>query len=361
MKKKKVFIVIPTLGTGGGEKLVVDLATNINKDKFEVNIICLFSKKNTIYESMVKDSKIKVIYMDKKLGPDLRLMINVVKLFKKCKPDIVHTHLNVLPYILPAILISKPQSRLHTIHSVAQEDAKGISRILMKFAFKFFHVKPIAICDYVQATIQDVYKLKKVQIPCIYNAVDTSKFKRNRVKTNGTINFISTGTLYHVKNHKLIIDAFFEVEKKFSNISLTILGDGELRQELQMQINNYGLEEKINLKGIVRNVANELNSSDIYIMASNYEGLPLSILEAMSCGLPIISTKAGGVVDIVKHGTNGILVDVNNKEQMINAMIKLCTDQQMQLKMGENSYEMSKLYDIKRCAENYEILYNTLS
>lgn len=356
--KKKVFIVVPTLGTGGGEKLVIDLASNIDKSIFDVTVISLFPKRNTIYEKVVEKEKLNIIYMDKNMGFDIKIILNLIKLFKDNKPDIVHTHLNVMPYILPAVVNSNVKSRIHTVHSVADKEAEGILRLVMKIAYKLFGFTPVAICDYVKGTIEDVYKIKNSDIPCIYNGINTTIFNRkNKTISNKYIKLINIGTLYHVKNQKLIIDAFAEVQKKIPNIKLTILGEGELRSELEKQIERYRLNDYIQLKGIVENVYEELNDSDIYIMASNYEGLPLSILEAMSCELPIIATKAGGVVDIVNDGENGILIDINNKEQLVTAMIKLIKNYQIREEMSIKSKELSKLYDIKNCTIQYEKLY----
>lgn len=356
--KKKVFIVVPTLGTGGGEKLVIDLALNIDRSKFDISIISLFPKKDTIYEKIAKRQNINIIYMNKKLGLDFKLIFRLIKLFKNNKPHIVHTHLNVMPYVLPAVLISKVKSRIHTVHSIADKEADGTLRIIMKWAYKIFNFTPVAICDYVQKTINDVYNIRSSDIPCIYNGINTEIFKKNKINnSNETIHLINTGTLYHVKNQKLIIDAFYEVQKHIPNISLTILGDGELRDELETQINNYNLDDKVKLKGIVENVSEELNRSHIYVMSSNYEGLPLSILEAMACGLPIIATKAGGVVDIVKNEENGILIEIGNQNQLEKAIKRLCQDKELRKKMSNNSKEMSKEYDIKVVAKNYQDLY----
>lgn len=359
--KKKVFIIVPTLGTGGGEKLVIDLATNIDKSKFDVSIVCLFPKKNTIYEKIAMREGINIIYMNKNMGLDIKLIFSLIRLFKTNKPDIVHTHLNVMPYVLPAVITSKVKSRLHTVHSVAEKEAEGISRLIMKCAYKIFKFTPVAICDYVKGTIEEVYKIKSSEISCIYNGINTSLFNRRNLENTKTkreqTHLISVGTLYHVKNHKLIIDAFSEVQKQVPNIKLTILGDGELRNELEQQIKSYGLNNKIQLKGIVENVWDELNNADIYVMASNYEGLPLSILEAMACELPIIATKAGGVVDIVKNEENGLIIDIGNQKQLQDAIIKLCTDDALREGMSKKSKTLSKRYDIKRVSKLYEEIY----
>ena len=91
---------------------------------------------------------------------------------------------------------------------------------------------------------------------------------------------------------------------------MTIVGEGELRTEIEKLIQEYGIEQYVSMPGQCGDVQRRLNAADIFVQSSDYEGLPISGLEAMACGLPIISTKAGGTVDIVKNDENGFLVDI---------------------------------------------------
>ncbi|WP_391116744.1 glycosyltransferase [Psychrobacillus sp. L3] len=356
--KEKVLIVIPTLGIGGGEKLAIDIALNLDPQKFDVLLLSLFPKKGTEFESFIVKYDLKIKFLNKRIGFDPKVIIDFVKVVRDYKPHIIHTHLNVVPYVLIATIFCGIKRRLHTVHSIASMESKGILKKVMKVSYKFFAFTPVAICDYVKATICEEYGLSKDKVPCIYNGIDTNIFKRTEnLQRSNNINFITTGRMQNVKNHKLMIDAFSDVVKKHNNVTLTILGDGELRVEIEKQIKDLDLKEKIITKGIVNNVSEELNKADIYVMSSNYEGLPLSVLEAMACGLPILTTKAGGVIDIVKQNQNGLLVDVGNRNQLAKSMSRLIESVMLIKHYGEVSYEMSKQYDIKKCVKQYEKLY----
>lgn len=359
--RETLFMIIPTLGVGGGEKLLLELARNINRDKFEVIIICFYSKKNTIYEKLAEDSNIEVIYLNKKLGFDFNIIYKLIKIFSQYKPAIVHTHNDVIPYVLSAAIFYRVRIKLHTQHSVANRGSAGISKIIQKLAFKFCGFTPVAICDYVRQTICDEYKIKLNKIPCIYNGVDTKKFiPLLNERNNEIVKLICTGTLYHIKNHKLLINSFANAIKKNPNITLEIIGDGDLKEELEEQIDSLGLKNNVKLLGIVDNVYKYLQSADIFILTSNIEGLPLSILEAMSCALPIITTRAGGVIDIVKNQENGIIVDVGDCKAIENAILRLSFDKELRKEMSSRSLEMSKKYDIRICTAEYEKLYDIL-
>ncbi|MFJ6263835.1 glycosyltransferase [Lysinibacillus xylanilyticus] len=356
--RKRVLIVVPTLGIGGGEKLAIDIVLNLDLQKYKVLLISLFPKMGTEFESIIKKHDIKVHFLDKKLGFDPKVIITFANVVRKFNPHIIHTHLNVVPYVLPATILYGIKNRFHTVHSVANMESTGFLKKIMKVTYRFFSFTPVAIGDFVKTTICEEYGLPDEKVPCIYNGVNTEIFKRIEKKQNTNyFNFITTGRMQHVKNHKLMINAFSDVAKKYSNVMLTILGDGELRLDIEKQIKELGLEEKVILKGVVRNVAEELNMADVYIMTSNYEGVPLSVLEAMACGLPIVTTRAGGVIDIVKQNQNGLLVDVGNREQLTEEMSKLVEDVMLRQQFSEVSFNMSKQYDIQKCVEKYGDLY----
>ena len=114
---------------------------------------------------------------------------------------------------------------------------------------------------------------------------------------------------------------------------------------------------KVKITGIVPDVENYLSDADIYVASSIFEGLPLSMLEAMSAGLPIVSTNVGGVHDIVENEKNGILIDFGDKLGYVNAMNKLILDSNYRRCLSQKSKENSLKYDEKLCVKGYERLY----
>lgn len=359
-EKIKVIHVIPDLGTGGAEKLVIDLVDNIDNSRFDMKILSLYGPQNSIYEKIVTDKKITIDYLDKKNGFDFNTIIKVIKFFIREKPDIIHTHRYVYPYIIIANMITRTKVKIHTVHNIAEKELPKKLQHIMKFAYKFLNCTPVGISDYIKSTICNTYNLDYSEVPCIYNGIDTNRFKPREKNENSNfnyINYINIGRMSDQKNHLLLIEAFKYVSEQIENCKLTIIGDGELRSDIEKKINDYKLNKRIDLLGIQKNTQKYLSESDVFVLSSNYEGLPLSVLEAMSCELPIITTKAGGTIDIVKQNKNGIVVNVNDKEALSRAMIKLGKSKNLRKKMGEESLKESSNYDVKIMAKNYEELY----
>ncbi len=353
----KVFQVIPTLEVGGAENLVLDIANNIDNTKFDMTIITYYDiDKFNINVNNYKNIKVKSF--SKKKGIDLKMLIQLITYFIKEKPDVVHSHIYAAPYIFIPCVLSGVKVRIHTIHSMAQKELRKNKRILMKFAYKFLNFTPVAISDYVKKTIIDEYKLPSEKIECIYNGIDTKIFKPKKVYKANVNTFINVARISDVKNHNLLLDAFSLAIKENNKLKLKIVGNGPLLEDIKQKIKKLNLDKYIVLLGnLDKNlVQKELVSSDIFILTSKYEGLPLSVLEAMSCGLPIISTKVGGVIDVVDKN-NGILVNQDEKE-LCQAILKLSNDSSLCKFLGENSHNYSKKYDVKVMVKEYERIYS---
>lgn len=362
---RSVILFIPTLITGGAERLVVDLAVHMEKADFDVCVAAVSGitpegKAPNAFGTVLKNNRITVY--DLKGKNKFETARNIRRLFRAKQPDVVHTNLSTVLYVMFFAAFYHTKVRIFTFHNVASLTASGFKKRLYEFAFKILHFTPVAICDFVKKTVVEEYRLSPAQVPCIYNGVDTKIFYP-QVRANAQepvqkpVEFVSTGILYYLKNHKLLIDAFARTERAHPSIHLTILGDGELREELEHQIAAYGLTDKINLPGITDHVADFLNQADIYVMSSDLEGLPLSVLEAMACGLPVIATAAGGVVDIVKNGENGIVTPTGDAAALSGAMTELIQNNTLRKAFGEASRKKAREYDIRHCVENYQKLY----
>lgn len=354
----KVLVVLPSVEVGGGQHLAIDLVGEL-KNKIDFKVVVLQRYQRTVISDLVKARGIECIYLDKSKGIDFKTVRKIKKVITEFKPDVVHAHLRVVPYlILPTLLLHI--KKFYTVHSLANMDGRGkLSRTLLWMAFHVFGFVPVAISDTCQKSISDVYNIRIEKIPCIYNGIDINIFKPERKSTKIADNtsFIATGRFEEPKNYPFMIDAFYEFHKVRPNSTLTILGDGYMRNIIEKKIREYHLTDSVRLEGTVNNIADYLNKADIYLMTSIWEGLPLSVLEAMAVGLPIITTKAGGVIDIVQNNINGLIVDCDDLSGYVQAMIKLNDSQNMRIMFGHNSLESSKKYSISFCAEQYYELY----
>lgn len=285
-------------------------------------------------------------------------------LFKKRKEyDIVHFHGASLP--LMSNILQLKLYRKKVISKVAAANLgteagslKGkyslLGKILIRLLRKVDYF--IAISEEIkEGLLIDGYDQNKiVRIP---NFIDTKVFypvnkklkkqlkKKLFLPDKKIITF--SGRLVERKGIHILLQSFAMVVKKYKNIFLIILGGGYLEKNLKDQSQTFGIDKNIKFCGFVTNIHEYLNATDIYIFPSFQEGFPNAVLEAMACGLPVIATKIGGVVDIIKDGENGLLVEPGNKNELANALKKLISEPGYALSLGQNA--------LKTIRENYGI------
>lgn len=183
----------------------------------------------------------------------------------------------------------------------------------------------IAPSKVLQRSIMEKFPNHKNKIIHLPNPVDEDVFSPAEKKNNESkVNFISVGLFRREKNIDVIVDAFARLIKQEVDTHLTLVGDGPLRAEVENKIRKLNIDNHITLTGYIDPllVAEELKSSDILLSASSVETFGMSILEAQSCGIPVIATDCGGPVDIINDKT-GILIDAASDESLASAMMSM--------------------------------------
>ena len=351
---KKVLIVIPTLEQGGGQRFVMDLVDGLDTQEFQVRVLVYYKKSNSVFDRFAEERGMDVVYLDKKVGLCLPFFAEVKKEVKRFNPDVIHTHLHSMLYLFTSY--KRRHVKLHTMHTLAQKETGGLQGVVRFLAYKVFGVTPVAICDTVADSIVCTHHIAREKIPVVYNGVVCRNYALPK-KPSDTIRFVSIGNIYEVKNYSFLLDCFAEVCKEVKNLRLTLVGDGVLRSALEEQAEALGVSDRFTITGVVSDVENYLADADIYVASSVFEGLPLSMLEAMSAGLPVISTNVGGVPDIIRHEENGVLVPFGDKEGYVAAMKKLATDPDQRMAYAEASRKLSQTYDEANTIKGYEALY----
>ncbi len=193
----------------------------------------------------------------------------------------------------------------------------------------------------------------------IYNPSTFISFKKSSCETKTVI---SVGRLNYEKGFDFLIDVWEVVYKEFPDWHLDIFGNGHLRKEIQAQIDNKGLSDVIKMKGITNDIIKEYQGHSLYVMTSRSEGFPLVLIEASTCGLPIVSFDCpNGPAEIVKHGENGFLISpVGNVDSMANYIIRLISDSSLRQKMGQRSLELSERFKMDKISAEWIKLYKQL-
>lgn len=358
---KKVVICVPSLAIGGAERFAVDLAIAIDKSRFKVIVAITRTNVESFLKSLLEQNGIQIVSLAAKDYPTM--LCKQIQFLKKERPDVVHAQTGSILHLMVACKLCGVPVRLYTVHNEANllYGNSKLKKEIYKLGFSFFGFKPVAICPTVKQTIIDDMGISANRIAVVNNGVDIKRFMPARISHNDeVVRIISVGTLYWIKNQLMTIHAVVALHGLGYKVELTLLGDGEDRDRIRNEIEKNKAESYIFIPGSKKNVEDYLNKSDIYVSASKTEGLPLSILEAMACGLPVVATDAGGTKDIVQNGVNGFLVGIDDEDNLKQALQKLINNKTLQKNCALESRIIAEKWSAENCTQGYEALYSSL-
>lgn len=322
----KIVEIISDLGvTGGGQTLTIELANSFANKGIDILVVSLYNSSNSYYVRYLQSKNIKVICLNKKRGIDIKCSQELKRIVYSFNPDAVHAHLNTYLTIYLS-KIFKSYKVFYTFHSIINRDNSGsrtrLDNLLIRRMITKKQIIPIGISELVSNSIANFYKIDKPVV--IMNGVDTKRFIFK--DTNKNIDFIVIGSFTDIKNQILILKSF-EILKRKRETNIVFAGDGPLLENCIAYANSNGISNASFL-GNIHNVEKFLEKSKFLVMASSFEGNPMVINEAISCGTFVISNDVGGIPDLIKNETVGFLFShsQNNPEYISNIMDKCLDD-----------------------------------
>lgn len=319
----------------------------------EVTVVSLYNEQTPIARRMEK-AGIRIRYLDKKLGLDLSMVPKLMKIMRQEKPNVVHTHLDVIKYAVAAAKLCGIKRCIHTVHNVAHEEAEGrLQKIINTIYFKLGWSVPVALSPKVRKTIVSFYGLKEEKVPMIYNGVDLSKcLAKTGYELSKPAQLLHIGRFNEQKNHRGLLEAFAQIVKSHPDCRLNLIGDGNLEDTTAQYACSLGIREKVTFLGNQNNVYPCLHNADIFLLPSKFEGMPMTIIEAMGTGLPIVASAVGGVPDMLEDGKSGLLVS-GEPESVAQAVLRLLTQEDLRKNLGTNARRDSEKFSAEHMARCY--------
>ena len=355
----KILQVIPYFCFGGAETMCENLTYALMAMGHSVTVVSLYNENTPIAQRM-EASGVKILYLDKQLGLDLSMVPKLRKIMKQEKPDVVHTHLDVIKYAVAAARLCGIKRCIHTVHNVAHEEAEGrLQKIVNTIYFKLGWSVPVALSPEVRNTIVSFYGLKEEGVPMIYNGVDLGKcLPKADYSLSQPAVLLHIGRFNEQKNHKGLLDAFAQILKNHPDCCLNLIGDGELLEETKQYADTLGIREKVAFLGNQTNVYPFLQEADLFLLPSRFEGMPMTIIEAMGTGLPVVATAVGGVPDMLTNRESGMLVSCE-PEAVADAVCALLESEQLRQTLGTAAKIKSEQFSAGYMAKAYSEVYKS--
>jgi glycosyltransferase involved in cell wall biosynthesis len=372
-KPIKVMQVIARMNVGGPAVLVADLMRNLDSQKFSTVLVtgyCDENESDYLDEVAGDVAAIRIPGLGRSVSPlrDLSAFFLLVKEIRKFKPDVVHTHTAKAGVLgRSAGLIARPQARrVHTFHghllhgyfsSSKTRLVVLLEKVLGLITYKFIAIGNIVKDDLVWARIAHDSKFE-----VIYPGLqELDKYPKSDARSALGLDLskkylVFVGRLTTIKRPDRLIDLARFLKDNYPDSWLLIAGAGELLDTLSAQVEKELLP--VTFLGWRKDIGAILSASDIAVLCSDNEGIPLTLIQASQAGLPIVSTGVGSVSDIVVNGTTGLLTEVSSKG-LIQGVSTLLNDPGLRKRFGRAGQERAKeFFSSQAMVEHHQRLYS---
>lgn len=367
--KHRVLHVLANLGAGGAERMAVHIVLGLNSQRFEPAVVAYSGRYGSDLEQKLEAAGIKTWFLGKGPGFGWRTYPRLHRVFNEFRPDIVHTHVHVMRYAFPSLAYFKPRLMVHTVNNIAEQEIEPRARWLQRLAYKR-GVIPVAVAREVAVSLERLYGIGGCRV--VWNCIPTTLYaspqtpreiwRAKQGLSQENILFVCVARFATQKNHALLLNAFAKGPASDSKAHLVLAGEGVLRARLQRQVNELGLTSRVHFLGLRTDIPDVLGASDIFTLSSDWEGNPLSVIEAMAAGLPIVSTAVGGVPELLQDGKEGFIVQPGHAEQLSEAMMTLLNNASLRRAMGTAASARAKeKFDVSAMVRAYEELYSEVS
>jgi glycosyltransferase involved in cell wall biosynthesis len=352
----KIAQLLPSLDIGGMERLAIDLARRQVADGHTALIYCTRYAGQLAPEA--ESYGVSLHAFGKTDGPSFSLVRALARKLREHRVDVLHAHnALVLHYGLFAARLARVPVVINTRHGGNLNWDPKCERI-WSFATRWTD-RVVFISEGVRDFYVEKDKLSLRNTRVIYNGIDVSKFSARKAQPLSHLprfRFGAVGRLVPAKDHITLIRAFAEVSRSLPQSELHLLGDGPCRSEIERTIRNLGLVDRVSLLGGSSEVAGFLSSLDAFVLSSIDEGLPISVVEALAAGLPVISTRLPGLEELAPERVVAGYCPPAQPALLAELMLKVAGRPDL-AELGSKAQQWSQRFAIEQSWHSYSALF----
>jgi glycosyltransferase involved in cell wall biosynthesis len=332
--------------------LLVEFAKHADRDRFDLRFVSLAGRGVLADELEAQGWPVETF----EIGPGLhfRAPIQLAKLFRSWQTDIVHTH-NERPllYAAPAARLARVAAMIHTKHGRGTGNSRRqnwLTACAARLSDRFVCVSE----DCARLALEQ--GVPSNRLTTLHNGIDIERFAFAGPQSDGPAMIVARLCLD--KDIATLLRAVTIVVREAPEFRLQIAGDGPCALDLHRLTEKLALKNHVQFLGSVRDVPALLGRASMCVLSSLSEGVPLTLLEAMACGLPVIATRVGGVAEIVQDGVSGMLVDPSAPSKLASALLQVQRDFALARRLGlAGRRSVEERFDVRHMVEQYERLY----
>ena len=365
----KIFILSTSMGMGGADQQILILAQAMQARGHEVRIVALAPLGAMGLEAQRAGIPTESLDLQRNLGIVPRFF-RLVRMIRAWRPDVLHSHMVHANLMARAARPLAPVPALvSTIHSINDGGALRMAayRLTSGLVDRFTIISQLAAQRYVA-----IGAVPENRLQVVPNAVDTARFKRlphardairRQLGMGDEFVWLAVGRFEPAKDYPTMIAAFARLAAQRPRSQLLLVGEGSLKGEVEGWVRQEGLEGRVRLLGVRRDIPELLSAADGYVLSSAWEGMPVALLEAAAAELPVVATRVGGVPEVVGDGATGLLVPAADPVALAEAMVTVeSLSPDRRAAMGRRGRALvEERYGTARVMQMWERLYSEVS
>ena len=360
----KVMHVVESLQAGGAERVVSEYAKWHDRSRYEPEVCCVLSAGP--FADSVCASGVPVHVLARKSKFDIGVVFRLARIIRRGRFDVVHNHnFASLAAGLPASILARTKVVVRTEHNVLRGRVPGrhhASRVAV-----LREDAQIAVSDAVRRSHTDCGRIRPARFVTILNGIDEERLapttdrasmRRALGLPDDAIVCLNIGSLTPQKNRHSLLDAAAQLAD-IEELRVLIVGSGPEEEELKRRTSELGLSERVLFLGQRLDIPDLLAASDVFVLSSDWEGLPITILEAMASGVPCVSTAVGGIPEALTDGVNGLIVEPGDPTALAGGLRRLACDAELRGRLaGAARGEFERRFTARHMVRQTEALYD---
>jgi glycosyltransferase involved in cell wall biosynthesis len=371
-RRPRILLLIKGLGLGGAERLLVDVMASRDRQRFHYEVAYVLASQDALVPAM-EATGVPVHSLGGSASADLRWTGALRTLLVGGHFDVLHSHLPYTAALGRLVALTVPSRRrpvlVYTEHSLWNKAAiltkalnratVGIDEALIVVSMAARDALPPALRSRARIVVHGVNRARFASL------LERRQALRRDVRTelgvaDNEVIALTVANMRSEKGYDVLLAAARLVVAAGSPVRFVSVGRGPLEAELTAEADTAGLAGHVRFLGTRTDTARLMVGSDIFVLPSHQEGLPVALMEAMSAGLPVVATLVGGVPDVVTDGVEGLLVPPGRPDLLAEALSRVARDAALRARLAEASLARSALFDVRNAAQSIESVYTEL-
>lgn len=371
-RKRRILVLIKCMGHGGAEHLVVSMMRHRDRDRFDYEVAYILQERDTLVPDLEK-AGVVVHSLGARGDFDLRWMARLRTLLDRGDFDIVHSHLPYAATLGRLVVSTLPPSRrpetVYTEHCMWDKMAVAVKALNRLTVSRDDRVLVVSAAAH-RSMPPSVRRRSRVVIHGIeLDTIRDARSRRSEVRAamrrdlglhDGELLVLTVAQLRRQKGYDILLHAARDLSDRRIPVRFFAVGDGPCRSDLEQLHSRLDLGEGFRFLGERADVPELLAASDLFVLPSRFEGLPLALMEAVSSGLPVVATEVGEVPNVLANGTDALVVPAEQPDALAEALAELAGNPELRTRLSIAALGLAERFDISRCAREVESIYDDL-